>query len=102
MVLTNLPGHWRNFSLPCNRLTPHTDHRPDSKTFFFAAAICAYMIETQDAIALLHRAQSSVRLSELGIATAGIEFDPDGQSEYVCFRDPDKIPVEFYVGDYHD
>lgn len=41
-------------------------------------------------------------LGELGIATAGIEFDPDGQSDYVCFRDPDNIQVEFYVGDYHD
>lgn len=41
-------------------------------------------------------------LKELGIETAGIEFDPDGQSDYVCFRDPDNIQVEFYVGDYHD
>lgn len=41
-------------------------------------------------------------LQELGITTAGIEFDPDGQSDYVCFRDPDNIQVEFYVGDYHD
>ena len=41
-------------------------------------------------------------LRELGVTTAGIEFDPDGQSDYVCFRDPDNIQVEFYVGDYHD
>lgn len=41
-------------------------------------------------------------LKDLGGATAGIEFDPDGQSDYVCFRDPDNIQVEFYVGDYHD
>ena len=41
-------------------------------------------------------------LKELGIHTAGIEFDPDGQSDYVCFRDPDNIQVEFYLGDYHD
>ena len=41
-------------------------------------------------------------LGESGVATAGIEFDPDGQSDYVCFRDPDNIQVEFYVGDYHD
>ena len=42
------------------------------------------------------------RLKEMGVETAGIEFDPDGQSDYVCFRDPDNIQVEFYVGDYHD
>jgi glyoxylase I family protein len=41
-------------------------------------------------------------LADLGVRTAGIEFDPDGQSQYVCFRDPDNIQVEFYVGDYHD
>jgi catechol 2,3-dioxygenase-like lactoylglutathione lyase family enzyme len=43
-----------------------------------------------------------VVLQELGVATAGIEFDPDGEGEYVAFRDPDNIQVEFYVGDYHD
>ena len=43
-----------------------------------------------------------IALAELGVATAGIEFDPDGQGEYVCFRDPDNIQVEFYVGDYED
>ena len=41
-------------------------------------------------------------LDQLNVPTAGIEFDPDGQEEYVCFRDPDNIQVEFYVGDYHD
>lgn len=40
-------------------------------------------------------------LQELDIPTAGIEYDPDGKSDYVCFRDPDNIQVEFYVGDYH-
>jgi len=41
-------------------------------------------------------------LAELNIPTARIEFDPDGREEYVCFRDPDNIQVEFYVGDYRD
>ena len=41
-------------------------------------------------------------LAELNVPTVGIEFDPDGQGEYVCFRDPDNIQVELYVGDYHD
>jgi catechol 2,3-dioxygenase-like lactoylglutathione lyase family enzyme len=41
-------------------------------------------------------------LADLAVPTAGIEFDPDGAGEYVCFRDPDNIQVEFYVGDYHD
>ena len=41
-------------------------------------------------------------LQELKIPTAGIEYDPDGKSDYICFRDPDNIQVEFYVGDYHD
>jgi hypothetical protein len=41
-------------------------------------------------------------LADLAVSTAGIEFDPDGAGEYVCFRDPDNIQVEFYVGDYHD
>lgn len=39
-------------------------------------------------------------LAELNAPTAGIEFDPDGEGEYVCFRDPDNIQVELYVGDY--
>jgi glyoxylase I family protein len=41
-------------------------------------------------------------LQALHIPTAGIEYDPDGKSDYVCFRDPDNIQVEFYLGDYHD
>ena len=41
-------------------------------------------------------------LKELKVPTAGVEFDPDGKSDFVCFRDPDNIQVEFYVGDYHD
>jgi glyoxylase I family protein len=41
-------------------------------------------------------------LQELNITNAGIEYDPDGKSDYVCFRDPDNIQVKFYVGDYHD
>ena len=36
-------------------------------------------------------------LSAMGVKTAGIESDTDGQSEYVCFRDPDNIQVEVYV-----
>jgi catechol 2,3-dioxygenase-like lactoylglutathione lyase family enzyme len=43
-----------------------------------------------------------VVLNDLGVETAGIEFDPDGKQEYVCFRDPDNIQVEFYVGDYEN
>lgn len=41
-------------------------------------------------------------LQGLDVPTVGIEFDPDGQGEYVCFRDPDNVQVEFYVGDYTD
>lgn len=41
-----------------------------------------------------------VVLARLGVPTAGIEFDPGGQNDYVCFRDPDNIQVEFYLGDY--
>jgi catechol 2,3-dioxygenase-like lactoylglutathione lyase family enzyme len=41
-------------------------------------------------------------LKEMKVSSAGVEFDPDGKSDYVCFRDPDNIQVEFYVGDYHD
>lgn len=55
------------------------------------------------ALAVESRAQLETlitTLAELGARTAGIEFDPDGQGEYVCFRDPDNIQVEFYVGDY--
>jgi hypothetical protein len=41
-------------------------------------------------------------LKALDVPTAGIEFDPDGEGEYVCFRDPDNIQVELYIGDYHE
>jgi catechol 2,3-dioxygenase-like lactoylglutathione lyase family enzyme len=41
-------------------------------------------------------------LQELNIPTVGIEYDPDGKSDYICFRDLDNIQVEFYLGDYHD
>jgi catechol 2,3-dioxygenase-like lactoylglutathione lyase family enzyme len=41
-------------------------------------------------------------LEELNVSTAGIEYDKDGKSDYVCFRDPDNIQVEFYIGEYHD
>ncbi len=40
-------------------------------------------------------------LRDLGVETAGIEFDPDGQADYVCFRDPDNIQVEVYVWTEH-
>ena len=40
--------------------------------------------------------------NEYNVATAGIVYDPDGKSDYVCFRAPDNIQVEFYVGDYVD
>lgn len=43
-----------------------------------------------------------VALKELNVETAGIEYDPDGQGDYVCFRDLDNIQIEFYVGDYTD
>jgi len=38
-------------------------------------------------------------LEELNITTTGVEYDPDGKSDHVCFRDPDNIQVEFYIGD---
>jgi glyoxylase I family protein len=41
-------------------------------------------------------------LRDLNVTTAGIEFDPDGEGEYIAFRDPDNIQLEFYVGDYQD
>lgn len=40
-------------------------------------------------------------LREMGVETAGIEFEPDGQAEYVCFRDPDNIQVEVYASEEH-
>lgn len=33
---------------------------------------------------------------------AGIEYDPNGKSDYVCFNDPDNIQAEFYAGNCHD
>ncbi len=57
----------------------------------------AFAVETRQ-----HLTDLLNRLSDLGVPTAGIEFDPDGQNDYVCFRDPDQIQVEFYLGDYHD
>ena len=36
-------------------------------------------------------------LEGLKVRTAGIEYDPDGQAEFICFRDPDNIQVEVYV-----
>ncbi len=40
-------------------------------------------------------------LEEMEVKTAGIEFDEDGQADYVCFRDPDNIQVEVYVWTEH-
>ena len=40
-------------------------------------------------------------LQDIRVETAGIEFDPDGQADYVCFRDPDNIQVEVYVWTEH-
>lgn len=36
-------------------------------------------------------------LEGLKVQTAGIEYDADGQAEFICFRDPDNIQVEVYV-----
>lgn len=35
-------------------------------------------------------------LGEAGVDTAGIETDPVLDKEYVCFRDPDNVQLEFY------
>ena len=35
-------------------------------------------------------------LGEAGVSTAGIEIDPVLNKEYVCFRDPDNVQLEFY------
>jgi glyoxylase I family protein len=37
------------------------------------------------------------RLTDSGVETAGIEFDPVLGKEYVCFRDPDNVQWEFYT-----
>ncbi len=36
-------------------------------------------------------------LEELHVPSAGIEFDQDGDADFICFRDPDNIQVEVYV-----
>lgn len=38
-----------------------------------------------------------VNLKKLNAPTAGIEVDKYGNKEYICFRDPDNIQVEFYL-----
>jgi glyoxylase I family protein len=43
----------------------------------------------------LERIEGSLRAA--GVETAGIEFDPVLQKEYVAFRDPDNIQWEFYM-----
>jgi catechol 2,3-dioxygenase-like lactoylglutathione lyase family enzyme len=37
------------------------------------------------------------RLRVHGVATAGIETNPDPDTEFVAFRDPDNIQLEFFV-----
>lgn len=37
------------------------------------------------------------RLGESGVATVGIEVNPDPKTEFVAFRDPDNIQLEFFV-----
>jgi glyoxylase I family protein len=43
----------------------------------------------------LERLEGSLR--DADVATAGIEFDPVLQKEYVAFRDPDNVQWEFYM-----
>jgi catechol 2,3-dioxygenase-like lactoylglutathione lyase family enzyme len=43
----------------------------------------------------LERIEGSLRGA--GVETAGIEFDPVLQKEYVAFRDPDNVQCEFYM-----
>ena len=43
----------------------------------------------------LERLEGSLR--DAKIETAGIEFDPVLQKEYVAFRDPDNVQCEFYM-----
>ena len=38
-----------------------------------------------------------VNLKKMSVQTEGIEIDKYGNKEYVCFRDPDNIQVEFYL-----
>jgi glyoxylase I family protein len=37
------------------------------------------------------------RLREHGVATRGIEINPDPETEFVAFRDPDNIQLEFFI-----
>ena len=37
------------------------------------------------------------RLGDSGVATVGIEVNPDPKTEFVAFRDPDNIQLEFFV-----
>lgn len=37
------------------------------------------------------------RLGRNGVSTAGIELNPDPKTEFVAFRDPDNIQLEFFV-----
>jgi glyoxylase I family protein len=37
------------------------------------------------------------RLREHGVATRGIETNPDPETEFVAFRDPDNIQLEFFI-----
>jgi glyoxylase I family protein len=37
------------------------------------------------------------RLRVHGVAAAGIETNPDPETEFVAFRDPDNIQLEFFV-----
>lgn len=48
-----------------------------------------------DARADLERLEGSLR--DANVETAGIEFDPMLQKEYVAFRDPDNVQCEFYM-----
>lgn len=38
-------------------------------------------------------------LRAMAIPSAGIEHDPDGDGDYIAFRDPDNIQVEVYIAD---
>lgn len=38
-----------------------------------------------------------INLKKLKATTLGIEVDKYGNKEYICFRDPDNIQVEFYL-----
>ena len=79
--------------LLCLQLAPHaplSDDRFDEKRI--GLDHLAFAVATREDLEDMVE-----RLKRRGVDTAGIEFDPDGQSEYVCFRDPDNIQVEVYV-----